>query len=182
MKILVVDDFSTMRRIVKNLLRDLGFTNTVEADDGKTALPILENGGIDFLVTDWNMPGMNWGNNWNNAPRPNYGNNGYYGANRPAYNFAPPPANMPVPPLKPQAVPPLYNVTPPTNSKPKTNIQTPRPSVSAAPSTATKAATTTVDIIPKPSEVKGVILAPENKPAATSNTPGSVDKMPVIQK
>lgn len=58
MKILVVDDFSTMRRIIKNLLRDLGFTNTVEADDGKTALPILEAGGIDFLVTDWNMPGM----------------------------------------------------------------------------------------------------------------------------
>ena len=58
MKILVVDDFSTMRRIVKNLLRDLGFANTVEADDGKTALPILEAGGIDFLVTDWNMPGM----------------------------------------------------------------------------------------------------------------------------
>jgi len=58
MKILVVDDFSTMRRIVKNLLRDLGFSNTVEADDGKTALPILEAGGIDFLVTDWNMPGM----------------------------------------------------------------------------------------------------------------------------
>ncbi len=58
MRILVVDDFSTMRRIVKNLLRDLGFTNTVEADDGKTALPILEDGGIDFLVTDWNMPGM----------------------------------------------------------------------------------------------------------------------------
>jgi len=58
MKILVVDDFSTMRRIVKNLLRGLGFNNTVEADDGKTALPILEAGGIDFLVTDWNMPGM----------------------------------------------------------------------------------------------------------------------------
>lgn len=58
MRVLVVDDFSTMRRIVKNLLRDLGFTNTVEADDGKTALPILEAGGIDFLVTDWNMPGM----------------------------------------------------------------------------------------------------------------------------
>ena len=58
MKILVVDDFSTMRRIVKNLLRDLGFTNTVDADDGKTALPKLQAGGIDFLVTDWNMPGM----------------------------------------------------------------------------------------------------------------------------
>jgi two-component system chemotaxis response regulator CheY len=58
MKILVVDDFSTMRRIIKNLLRDLGFNNTVEADDGLTALPILQAGGIDFLVTDWNMPGM----------------------------------------------------------------------------------------------------------------------------
>ena len=58
MKILIVDDFSTMRRIIKNLLRDLGFTNTMDADDGLTALPILEAGGIDFLVTDWNMPGM----------------------------------------------------------------------------------------------------------------------------
>ncbi len=58
MKILIVDDFSTMRRIIKNLLRDLGFTNTVEADDGITAVPILNAGGIDFLVTDWNMPGM----------------------------------------------------------------------------------------------------------------------------
>ena len=58
MSILVVDDFSTMRRIVKNLLGELGFTNISEADDGKTALPILEKGGIDFLVTDWNMPGM----------------------------------------------------------------------------------------------------------------------------
>ena len=58
MKILIVDDFSTMRRIIKNLLRDLGFTNTVEADDGTTALPILKLGSIDFLVTDWNMPGM----------------------------------------------------------------------------------------------------------------------------
>ena len=58
MKILVVDDFSTMRRIIKNLLRDLGFNNTSEADDGSTALPILQNGDFDFLVTDWNMPGM----------------------------------------------------------------------------------------------------------------------------
>ncbi len=58
MKILIVDDFSTMRRIVKNLLRDLGFNNTIEADDGLTALPILKKGGIDFVVTDWNMPGM----------------------------------------------------------------------------------------------------------------------------
>lgn len=58
MKILIVDDFSTMRRIIKNLLRDLGFTNTSEADDGQTALPMLQNGNFDFLVTDWNMPGM----------------------------------------------------------------------------------------------------------------------------
>ena len=58
MKILIVDDFSTMRRIVKNLLRDLGFNNTSEADDGQTALPMLKSGKFDFLVTDWNMPGM----------------------------------------------------------------------------------------------------------------------------
>ncbi|MFT4675575.1 MAG: two-component system chemotaxis response regulator CheY [Reinekea sp.] len=58
MKILVVDDFATMRRIVKNLLRDLGFTNTHEADDGTTAWPMLKNGTFDFVVTDWNMPGM----------------------------------------------------------------------------------------------------------------------------
>ncbi len=58
MKILIVDDFSTMRRIIKNLLRDLGFTNTQEADDGLTALPMLKGGDFDFLVTDWNMPGM----------------------------------------------------------------------------------------------------------------------------
>jgi two-component system chemotaxis response regulator CheY len=58
MKILVVDDFSTMRRIIKNLLRDLGFTNVHEADDGNTALPMLQAGDFDFLVSDWNMPGM----------------------------------------------------------------------------------------------------------------------------
>lgn len=58
MKILVVDDFSTMRRIIKNLLRDLGFNNTDEADDGLTALPMLKGGKYDLLVTDWNMPGM----------------------------------------------------------------------------------------------------------------------------
>ncbi|WP_298440412.1 chemotaxis response regulator CheY [uncultured Ferrimonas sp.] len=58
MKILIVDDFSTMRRIIKNLLRDLGFNNTQEADDGSTALPMLQNGDFDFVVTDWNMPGM----------------------------------------------------------------------------------------------------------------------------
>ena len=58
MKILVVDDFSTMRRIIKNLLRDLGFQNVQEADDGSTALPMLQNGDFDFVITDWNMPGM----------------------------------------------------------------------------------------------------------------------------
>ena len=58
MNILIVDDFSTMRRIIKNLLRDLGFNNTTEADDGQTALPLLQSGKFDFLVTDWNMPGM----------------------------------------------------------------------------------------------------------------------------
>jgi len=57
-KILIVDDFSTMRRIIKNLLRDLGFNNTYEADDGATALPMLEAGDFDFVVTDWNMPIM----------------------------------------------------------------------------------------------------------------------------
>lgn len=58
MKVLIVDDFSTMRRIIKNLLRDLGFTNTFEADDGNTALPMLKDGDFEFVVTDWNMPIM----------------------------------------------------------------------------------------------------------------------------
>ena len=58
MKILVVDDFSTMRRIVKGLLAELGYTDVTEADDGNTALPLLKAGGFDFLITDWNMPGM----------------------------------------------------------------------------------------------------------------------------
>ena len=57
-KILIVDDFSTMRRIIKNLLRELGFNNVTEADDGVTALPMLQAGSYDFLITDWNMPGM----------------------------------------------------------------------------------------------------------------------------
>lgn len=57
-KILIVDDFSAMRKIIKNLLRDLGFTNIQEADDGTAALPMLQGGGFDFLITDWNMPGM----------------------------------------------------------------------------------------------------------------------------
>jgi two-component system chemotaxis response regulator CheY len=57
-RFLVVDDFSTMRSIVRNLLRDLGYEHVQEADDGRTALPILQGGNIDFLITDWNMPGM----------------------------------------------------------------------------------------------------------------------------
>jgi two-component system chemotaxis response regulator CheY len=58
MKFLVVDDFSTMRRIIKNLLNDLGYQDVTEADDGATALPMLQAGNFDFLITDWNMPGM----------------------------------------------------------------------------------------------------------------------------
>ena len=58
LRFLVVDDFSTMRRIVKNLLNDLGYANVQEADDGQSALPMLKTGSFDFLVTDWNMPGM----------------------------------------------------------------------------------------------------------------------------
>jgi two-component system, chemotaxis family, chemotaxis protein CheY len=58
MQILVVDDFSTMRRIIKNLLRELGFNNAAEADDGTSALPMLQTGKYDFLITDWNMPKM----------------------------------------------------------------------------------------------------------------------------
>lgn len=58
MNFLVVDDFSTMRRIVKNLLNDLGYANVTEADDGISALPLLKSGDFDFLITDWNMPGM----------------------------------------------------------------------------------------------------------------------------
>lgn len=57
-KLLVVDDFSTMRRIVRNLLKELGFTNVDEAEDGAVALQKLKGGGFDFVVTDWNMPNM----------------------------------------------------------------------------------------------------------------------------
>ncbi|MGC9161696.1 response regulator, partial [Acidithiobacillus sp.] len=56
--ILVVDDFSTMRRIVRNLLREIGFTNFDEAEDGVQALQKLRNRSFDFVVTDWNMPNM----------------------------------------------------------------------------------------------------------------------------
>ncbi len=58
MRVLVVDDFSTMRRIVRNILRQLGMNNVVEADDGTTAWEVLNREKIDFIVSDWNMPTM----------------------------------------------------------------------------------------------------------------------------
>ena len=58
LKFLVVDDFSTMRRIVRNLLKELGYANADEAEDGAVALQRLKAGGIDFVVTDWNLPNM----------------------------------------------------------------------------------------------------------------------------
>jgi len=58
MKILVVDDFGTMRKIIKNLLKELGYTNVDEAEDGAMALVKLKEGGFDFVITDWNMPNM----------------------------------------------------------------------------------------------------------------------------
>ena len=58
MKILVVDDFSTMRRIIKNILKEIGYVNVDEADDGSTALEKLKSSRFDFVVTDWNMPNM----------------------------------------------------------------------------------------------------------------------------
>jgi len=58
LKILIVDDFSTMRRIVRNLLKELGFTNCDEAEDGVVALQKLKGGNFQFVVSDWNMPNM----------------------------------------------------------------------------------------------------------------------------
>ncbi len=58
MKILVVDDFSTMRRIVKNLLKQLGYENIEEAEDGEQGFSKLKNGGFGFVVSDWNMPNL----------------------------------------------------------------------------------------------------------------------------
>ncbi len=58
MKILIVDDFSTMRRIVRNLLKQLSFNNVDEAEDGDVALEKLKEGSYDFVITDWNMPNM----------------------------------------------------------------------------------------------------------------------------
>jgi len=58
MKVLIVDDFSTMRKIVRNVLKQIGFTNMVEADNGKNALKILKKENIDLILCDWNMPEM----------------------------------------------------------------------------------------------------------------------------
>jgi len=58
MRFLVVDDFNTMRRIVRNLLKELGFNNVEEAEDGVDALSKLKAGGFDFVISDWNMPNM----------------------------------------------------------------------------------------------------------------------------
>jgi two-component system chemotaxis response regulator CheY len=56
--ILVVDDFSTMRRIIKNILRQLGYINILEADDGTSAMEVLRSEKVDFIISDWNMPQM----------------------------------------------------------------------------------------------------------------------------
>ena len=58
MRVLVVDDFSTMRRIVRNILRQLGMNNVVEADDGTSAWDVLNKDKIEFIISDWNMPKM----------------------------------------------------------------------------------------------------------------------------
>jgi len=58
MRVLIVDDFSTMRRIIKNIMRQLGYNNIVEAYDGTTAWEVLNKDKIDFIISDWNMPKM----------------------------------------------------------------------------------------------------------------------------
>ena len=58
MKFLVIDDFPTMRRIVRNLLKELGYSNVEEAEDGMDALSKLREGSFDFVVSDWNMPNL----------------------------------------------------------------------------------------------------------------------------
>ncbi len=59
MKILVVDDFSTMRKIIKNLLRKLGYQEVHEAENGEVALEMLKSDNFNFILADWNMPKMN---------------------------------------------------------------------------------------------------------------------------
>jgi two-component system chemotaxis response regulator CheY len=58
MKVLIVDDFATMRRILRNILKQIGFTDIAEADDGDTALKELKKGKYDLILCDWNMPEM----------------------------------------------------------------------------------------------------------------------------
>ena len=109
--------------------------------------------------SNWNMPNMSWGsNNRNNNTRP-----WNYGANRPAYRFVPNPAyQVPAPQIKSKALtPPKMNVVPP---KAAASIVTPAQAVKSVAQPATKSVATTIGSIPKPSDVKGVILAPENKP------------------
>ena len=59
MKFLIVDDFSTMRRIIRGLLKEIGYLNAEEAEDGVVALQMLRNASYDFVVSDINMPNMN---------------------------------------------------------------------------------------------------------------------------
>jgi len=58
MKVLIVDDFAGMRKIVGNILKHIGFKNIIEADDGKSALKVLKKGKVDLILSDWNMPEM----------------------------------------------------------------------------------------------------------------------------
>lgn len=58
LKILIVDDFATMRKVIRNLLKQGGFENIVEAEDGVAALKVLESQKVDFIISDWNMPNM----------------------------------------------------------------------------------------------------------------------------
>ena len=58
MKILVVDDFATMRKVIRNLLKQSGYENVVEAEDGLLALKALKSQKVDFIISDWNMPNM----------------------------------------------------------------------------------------------------------------------------
>ena len=59
MGIVVVDDFATMRKVIKNLLKQAGYKNITEAEDGVEALKVLKSEKVDFIISDWNMPNMN---------------------------------------------------------------------------------------------------------------------------
>ncbi len=107
--------------------------------------------------SSWNMPSMNWGNNWNNNTRP-----WSYGANRPNYRFVPNPAyKFPAPQIKSQA---LTTPTAPKKAPAITAKPIPAKIGKSIASPAIKSVKTATSNIPKPSDVKGVILAPENKP------------------